>query len=393
MRTQRFGYRFVGSAFIIVALLLMLTIPALAAFTPSNGQAATLVLGQPNFTSKVSHLTQNGLSYSEGVAVDPSSHKVFVADSNNNRVLRFASIYSLTNGAAAEAVLGQPNFTSRTSHTTRNGMYYPTGVFVDANGRLWVVEENNNRVVRFDHAATLASGSNANGVLGQPNFTTNTPATTRKGMYYPISVFADTGGRLWVTDTNNNRVLRFNNAAAKANGANADGVLGQPNFTIRIAHTARNGMSLPDGAVVDAGGRLWVVDEGSNRVLRFNSAASKPNGANADGVLGQPNFTSSTLHLTQNGLNDPTGIAVDNASGRLFVGDWWNNRILVYNSAASLPNGANASYVLGQKNFTTGKAGTSATTLHIPEAVFFDPVSKVLLVADCDNSRVLMYGR
>jgi len=136
MLTHRFGHRFVRSAFIALALLLLVSIPALAAFTPSNGQAATLVLGQSNFTSNAVHITQSGMDYPTSVAVDPTTHKVFVADFNNNRVLRFASVYALANGAAAEAVLGQTNFTVNFAQTALNGIYRPWDVLVDASGRL-----------------------------------------------------------------------------------------------------------------------------------------------------------------------------------------------------------------------------------------------------------------
>jgi DNA-binding beta-propeller fold protein YncE len=393
MLTQRFFHRFVIYAFLVLALMLMLTTPALAAFAPANGQASTLVLGQPNFTSNAGHTTQNGMNFPTAVAVDPTTHKVFVADFKNNRVLRFASVYALANGAAAEAVLGQTNFTVNFGQTAQNGMYRPWDVFVDASGRLWVGDYGNSRVLRFDHASTLASGANANGVLGQPNFTSNTGHTTHNGMYRPVGVFVDAGGRLWVADDGNHRVLRFDNAASKANGANADGVLGQPNFTSNIGHTTQNGMSNPGYVFVDAGGRLWVGDNNNNRILRFNSAASKANGANADGVLGQPNFTSSVQVTTQSGMTFPFGVAVDNSTGRLYVADYYNNRILVFNSAAGLPNGAKASYVLGQTNFTTKTYGTSATTLNAPVSVFFDPATKVLLAADQSNHRVLMYGK
>ena len=335
MPTQRFAHRFVRSACIALALILLVSIPALAAFTPSNGQAAKLVLGQPDFTSNASNTTRTGMNFPYAMAVDPTTHKVFVVENNNSRVLRFASVYALTNGAAAEAVFGQPNFTSNAGHTTQNGMNGPVSVFVDSGGRLWVAEYNNSRVLRFDHAATLPSGANANGVLGQPNFTSNGTATSQKGMGYPY------------------------------------------------------------GLAVDAGGRLWVSDGGNNRVLRFNNAASKANGAKADGVLGQPDFTSNTYVTTRAGMYDPSGVTLDNASGRLYVSDFGNSRVLVFNAAVGLANGANASYVLGQKDFTTGTANTggiSSTTLYYPSAVFYDQAAKVLWVADTSNNRVLMYG-
>ena len=84
-------------------------------------------------------------------------------------------------------------------------------------------------------------------------------------------------------------------------------------------------------------------------------------------MLGQPNFTSKTAHTTQNGMNGPTSLAMDNASGRLYVSEWPNNRILVFNSADSLANGANASDVLGQKNFIAG--GEQANDLWLVSSV------------------------
>lgn len=239
--------------------------PFLASFTPSNGQAASLMLGQPNFTSNTPDITQTGMHGPTGIAVDPASGKIFVADCDNNRILRFGSVDILTNGAAAEAVLGQPDFTSNTANTARNGMYCPDQISIDSNGRLWVADFYNSRVLRFDNVVSKANGADADGVLGQPNFITSTSATTQNGMFNPEGAFADADGRLWVTDTLNNRILRFDNAAAKADGANADGVLGQPDFTTNTPVTSQNGMHYPIGVFADAGGRVWVADRENTR--------------------------------------------------------------------------------------------------------------------------------
>jgi len=390
---KKVGQRTLYSA-IVVLLALTLVTPALAAFVPGNYRAALRVLGQPNFLSNAPAATRAGMNRPTSVAVDPLTHKVFVADGQNNRVLRYASLYALANGAAAQAVFGQPNFTSNAAATTRKGMSIPYGVFVDAGGRLWVADFANNRVLRFDHASALASGANASAVLGQPGFTTNTQNTTRSGMNGPEAVLADAGGRLWVADSNNSRVLRFDAAATRPNGANAGGVLGQPNFTTNAVVTTRKGMAYPHGMAVDSTGRLWVADFGNDRVLRFNAAAGKANGANADGVLGEPNFTSVVIATTRSGMFDPSGVTVDLA-GNLYVADLANTRILIYRSAAALANGANAAYVLGQTSFTTSTVnfgGLSAKSLDLAISVFYDPHAQVLFVADTYNNRVLMYG-
>jgi len=122
-----------------------------------------------------------------------------------------------------------------------------------------------------------------------------------------------------------------------------------------------------------------VADFDNSRVLRFDNAASKANGAAADGVLGQTNFTTvMPTPLRRDG--SALDVAVDNTTGRLYISELGNNRVLVFNAAAGLANGANASFVLGQTNFTTGTpntGGISASTLDFPQATFFDPVAKV----------------
>jgi Bacterial Ig domain len=65
-------------------------------------------------------------------------------------------------------------------------------------------------VTRFDQASSKPSGSAANGVIGQPDFTTDTLNTTAQGLNrLRGSPFVDAAGSLWVPDTFNYRILRF----------------------------------------------------------------------------------------------------------------------------------------------------------------------------------------
>src|SRR6185436_12557350 len=110
----------------------------------------------------------------------------------------------------------------------------------------------------------------------------------------------------------------FASGAALVNGAVADGVLGQSDFTSSAQTTTASGMGSPSGVAVDSAGRLWVADDFNNRVLRFDGATATANGAPADGVLGQSDFTSSAQTTTASGMKQPAGVAVDSA-GRLWV--------------------------------------------------------------------------
>ncbi|ETR71492.1 MAG: NHL repeat protein [Candidatus Magnetoglobus multicellularis str. Araruama] len=200
----------------------------------TNNQAADVVLGQSDFISNSSGTSDSLFSSPKMAAVDPVTGKVFICDHDNNRVLRFSSTNASINGSSAEAVLGQADFISgldnRGGSVAANTLNGPFHIFVDSFGRLWVVDRSNHRVLRFDNASSKATGSDADGVLGQVDFTSSSSGTTQNTFYLPIGLWVDPAGRLWVGDNGNDRVLRFDNAAMKSNGANADGVLCQPDF-------------------------------------------------------------------------------------------------------------------------------------------------------------------
>lgn len=358
-----------------------------------NGQDATSVLGQTDFVSGSANQGNpdpdaTTLSQPHDVAVDPTTGKVFVSDRSNNRVLRYSSVAALQNGAAAEGVLGQPDFTSSDRNLSRSGFYIPRGLWVNASGTLWVADGNHNRVLRFDNASSKANGADADGVLGQPDFESSALAVAQNRIIQPNGVVEDSFGRLWVASEN--RVLRFDVAASKANGANADRVLGQSGFTSIFPGTTATTMDGPTDVAMGSDGTLWVVDGFNHRVLKFVNAAAKPNGAAADGVLGQASFTTKDTGMGAADLNGPQGIAVDSL-GRLWVSDFFNRRILRFDAAVDKENGADADGVLGQPDLmTTGSLPTGPSTMEPPFGLFTDGSTR-LWVTDLYNNRVLRF--
>ncbi len=261
-----------------------------------------------------------------------SSGNLWVVDNGNNRVLRFSAAYQVTtNRQAASVVLGQASFTANVAATTASGMSTPSSLTVDAAGNLWVADSGNNRVLRFASATSLASGASANGVLGQSSLTLGANATTQSGLYYPQDL-TSSGTTLFVSDAGNNRVLRYASAASKANGGNADSVLGQSDFISYNPQTTQNGLNYPYGLCVDAAGGLYVADMYNDRVLVYSNAVSKVNGGNADAVIGTTSFTDTNLPgpVTQSLLNNPQGLAFDATRNILTVVDEYNSRALVY---------------------------------------------------------------
>ena len=99
----------------------------------------------------------------------------------------------------------------------------------------------------------------------------------------PVTAFADAEGRLWVTEFSSHRVTRFDAAATKANGAAADGEVGQPDFMTGTSGLSATSFSSPNAAYVDVAGRLYVSDSGNRRVVRFDAAALKATGRRRTG--------------------------------------------------------------------------------------------------------------
>ena len=346
----------------------------------SNGMNAVLVLGQPDFTSNGQTTSQNGLSSPAGLAFDGSGD-LWVADTHNHRVLEFVPPFS--NGMPASLLLGQQlnGYGYLNPAPAAPQMSSPGSLAFDAGGDLWVADSGNNRVLKF--VPPFDPLNNPDVVLGQSDPVSGAaPAASQNGMAGPGSLAFDGSGNLWVSEVSNNRVLKF--GPPFATGMNASLVLGQANFTSNTAATTRSGMNMPVGLAFDGSGDLWVADLFNKRVLEFDPAFVT--GMNAALVLGQADFISNTPAISQNGLTDPAGVAFD-ASGNLWVADSANGRLLKF--APSFSNGMNASLELGESIWSNGSGDATPATMN-PKASAFD-ASGDLWVADSNNSRVLEF--
>ena len=370
----------------------------------SDYQPAELVIGQPDFSTNLMATTSSGLSGPYSVAIDFQHLKIYIGDADNHRVLRYS--YPVAgNQPVAEIVFGQPDFTSDSAQLFFNGfgywpdpdarqVLYPMAMAIH-NGDLWVVDEYNDRVVRYSQAYNISMNNpSADLVIGQPDFVTRNVGCSDTSFHATWGMTVDTNGNLWVADAGNDRVLRFDNVATLTNGAAASGVLGQTDFTTSSipAQPTQNQLGMPSSVWVD-GTTLWVCDRQFSRVLRFDNATSKANGANADAVLGQPDFVSGAASISQNTLNTPFGICSDQL-GNLYVTDCNNDRVLIFLHAVNKANGANADHVLGQGGFNTNYshygdqsfAGSSVSGLAI------DNTNGKLFVVDRRGMRVMQFA-
>jgi hypothetical protein len=421
----------------------------------TTGQAARLVIGQTTFTSADPNSTNTIIGGASGVAY--AADTLFIADDNrigavpdNNRVLILPNLSgmlpsptaSLTYNSVcpicvgqASVVLGQPDFSTTTTNltVTQNNLRLPTAIASDG-VRLVVADTNHNRILIWNHIPTT-NNANADVVVGQPNFTSGTVPTngtpSAKSMSGPQGVWIQ-NGRLYVADTQNNRVLIYNNIPT-TNGAAADVVLGQPDFStfvqVNIAQQNTNATAqnmLNPVSVTSDGTRLYVTDLGYNRVLIWNSIPTKNDQA-ADVVVGQPDMNSGVanngfsttspaslassttttiqtpvLCTVSNGTDsngNPTYPAICNATlnfprfalsdgTRLFVADGGNDRVLEFQNVPT-QNGASADIILGQIGGSVDQATDAADSMNTPTSLAYDGTN--LYVADPYNRRITVY--
>jgi DNA-binding beta-propeller fold protein YncE len=353
---------------------------------------ADRVLGQPDFTSNTGPAASpSSMSIPSGVAVDPVSGKVFVSLAGHHRILRFASSAALSNGANAEAVIGQSNYTSSSAGTSATKVNSPYGIDIDAAGRLWVADYENDRVLMFADAANLPEfDAAADLVLGQSDFITGSFGLSQIKMSGPTGVHVDASGNLWVADFANHRVLMFAAAATLGDGAPATTVLGQPDFDTGSSGTSPVKMFGPVAVVVDPGGRLWVAEQTNDRVLRFDAAASLANGSPANGVLGQLDFTTGTAGSTAEKMDSPAALAIDR-KGTLYIADYNNNRVTFHKNPAAKANGATPDGVIGQPDLVTVAAGISAQVLGGPYGGLDFDAAGNLWISDYNNNRAIRF--
>ncbi len=356
----------------------------------SNGQAASMVIGQPDFVSSGTNRgallpSANSLNDSKGSVALSQNGVLYVPDCDNGRILGFNQVPEIFD-QTADFLMGQVDFTSDAYGLSDRTFACPSGLRIKQEMML-IVDVYNNRLLIWNTLPVNADQS-ADMVLGQSAFDTNATGCDAKSMNSPFDAIS-VGNKFIVADRGNNRVLVWNNIDTLTSGQQADIVLGQSNFTScqqnRGAAADADTLSLPSGVWSD-GIHLVVTDWSNNRVLLWNSFPTQ-NGQAADVVLGQADMQSTGGDTCQSCLYNPE--AVFSNGNQLFVGDSANSRLLVWDSIPT-GNNAQADRVIGQPNFVDLLVGTvSETSLNDVRGIF--AYRSKLFVTDGGNNRVMIF--
>jgi tripartite motif-containing protein 71 len=266
---------------------------------------------------------------------------LFVVDNGNNRVQKFDN--------AGNFIILWGSFGSANAN-----FHNPTGIACDGKGDVWVVDTNNHRVQKFDGKLggyMMKFGSRGNGE-GQFNA--------------PWGIAVDrVRGYIYVVDSANFRVQKFDMSGefimAWGSFGNGDGQF-----------------YFPRGVAVDQeDGTVYIVDMGNHRIQKFDTSTNVlPQLLTKWGGSSAPGHASSALAQEAGQLRSPWGITVDGA-GQLYVTDTGNHRIEKFDR---------------EGNFITqwGGFGNGDGQFNFPYGIAVDAKGSVFVV-DSGNTRVQQF--
>ncbi|NCS99563.1 hypothetical protein GW765_01120 [Candidatus Parcubacteria bacterium] len=265
----------------------------------TDGMDATYVLGQADFSSTSGNrgvsAAANTVFGPEEVHYISSTNTLVVSDAVNHRVL-FYDTSSIINGEAATNVLGQADFTSSSSNrggsAGQNTLHSPAGLAFDSSTSYLYVAEgatptSNARIMIFD-VSSISDGENAINVLGQPDFVTTGATTTQSGLgvILPGLFIDETNNRLFVADSSNARIMIFD-VSSISDGENAINVLGQSDFITGMSPGAtQSSFFAPTFSYFETtNDYLYVADGLLSRILIFDLSSEESEGCPSGQIL------------------------------------------------------------------------------------------------------------
>jgi DNA-binding beta-propeller fold protein YncE len=179
-----------------------------------------------------------------GLALNPTSDVLYIADCDNHRIMSYAS--GVNTGTLVLGGIGPG--------TSNTQLYRPIGVHIDLiTNSLAIVNSGCNNIVRY----VLGTSSNWTLIAGNIN---GSSGATSASFNYPTEVTLDPMGNIYVADGFNERIQFF-----YANQLNGTTIMG---FTAISGNNATT-LNRPLSVRLDSQLNLYVADSLNHRIQKF----------------------------------------------------------------------------------------------------------------------------
>jgi DNA-binding beta-propeller fold protein YncE len=310
------------------------------------------------------------------VIVDKNGNKIYVVDSNNDRISVFEDDgdFDFKYGTFCDIVsINDCNDNADGANDDGDGQFNnPLAIARDVSGEFFVVDSSNKRVQIFDDDGEfqLKFGSSDSGhdeYLG-----------TAKGI-----VVQESTKEILVSNIERDSISVFD-----SNG----------NFMFEFdTFDGNDDFQNPTFMIIDNSQQmLYVADSGNDRIVIFElvTGTTCPSGTEevVDGVCYVDEF--GTSGNDEGEFDDPAGLAYDSTNDLLYVADSDNNRIQIFEivDGNTCPSGTDeiVNGVCYVEEF--GTAGTGNGQFDSPMGIALDTTNDLLFVADSDNDRIQAFN-
>lgn len=253
------------------------------------------------------------LNFPTAVVVDRAGH-VYLADTLNHRV---RLIDAVTGSIRTIAGRGRPRYGGDGGPAVAAWLNEPAALAVSESGTLYFADQSNHRVRAIDLATGLIRT-----VAGTGSATYNgdgIPAAEAT-LAGPSGLALADDGTLYIADTFNGRIRAINPATGLIRTVVGDGGLYRYQG---VGEPPSPSLSRPAGIALDREGNLFITDSDNHLVRRWNSTTGKLERVAGVGMAGYDGDDGPALEAS---LNYPFGVAVDGEGG-LLIADTFNHRI------------------------------------------------------------------
>ena len=253
------------------------------------------------------------LNFPTAVAVDAEGH-LYIADQMNHRIRRVDAESGVISTLAG---VGQPRFSGDGGPAAAAGLNEPAALAVSDSGVLYVADQSNNRIRAIDLRTGLIRT-----VAGTGSATYNgdgIPAV-EAALAGPSGLAFGTDWTLYIADTFNSRIRAIDPVNGLIRTVAGDG--GEYRYQ-GATEPPGTSVSRPCGIAVDAEGNVFLTDSDNHLVRRWDRAAGRLDRLAGIGIANYGGDGGSALEAS---LNYPFGIALAGGR-HLFVADTFNHRI------------------------------------------------------------------